>query len=259
MFKKRSKLGSGSDDSKRRKLAITENETYDNDGVIKNSTFKKRQKLDKNDNSSSQISDNKHENDTTPNASKDSNSTKYSLLKNRHNDITGSDRLNSEPQLNSVQATKKKKTASDKIVQAANLKTTIFTDYQPDICKDYQQTGYCGYGDSCKFLHARDDFKAGWKLNTDWKIDEESVEQRNDKIIAENIPFKCVICKNDYKNPVKTTCGHYFCSSCFTKRIDEDRNCFICGTDTKGVAKVAKELKKQLNKSGSTLANKEIE
>lgn len=37
-------------------------------------------------------------------------------------------------------------------------------DYQPDICKDYEETGYCGYGDSCKFMHDRGDYKSGWQL-----------------------------------------------------------------------------------------------
>lgn len=29
---------------------------------------------------------------------------------------------------------------------------------QPDICKDYKETGFCGFGDSCKFLHDRSDY-----------------------------------------------------------------------------------------------------
>ena len=28
-----------------------------------------------------------------------------------------------------------------------NVRTTTATDYAPDVCKDYKQTGYCGYGD----------------------------------------------------------------------------------------------------------------
>ena len=38
-------------------------------------------------------------------------------------------------------------------------------DYQPDICKDYKETGYCGYGDACKFVHDRGDYKSGWELD----------------------------------------------------------------------------------------------
>lgn len=45
-----------------------------------------------------------------------------------------------------------------------HLRTTVRFDYQPDICKDYKETGYCGYGDSCKFVHDRGDYKSGWEL-----------------------------------------------------------------------------------------------
>ena len=37
-------------------------------------------------------------------------------------------------------------------------------DYAPDICKDYKETGFCGFGDSCKFMHDRSDYKFGWQL-----------------------------------------------------------------------------------------------
>ncbi len=28
--------------------------------------------------------------------------------------------------------------------------------------------GYCGFGDSCKFLHDRSDYKHGWQLEQEW-------------------------------------------------------------------------------------------
>ena len=37
-------------------------------------------------------------------------------------------------------------------------------DYAPDICKDFKETGFCGFGDSCKFMHDRSDYKFGWQL-----------------------------------------------------------------------------------------------
>jgi RING finger protein 113A len=48
---------------------------------------------------------------------------------------------------------------------STNVRMTVRIDYQPDICKDYKETGYCGFGDSCKFLHDRGDYKAGWELD----------------------------------------------------------------------------------------------
>ena len=52
-------------------------------------------------------------------------------------------------------------------------------DYQPDICKDYKNTGYCGYGDSCKFLHDRGDYKPGWQIEKDYDEAEKARKKRN--------------------------------------------------------------------------------
>lgn len=50
-------------------------------------------------------------------------------------------------------------------------------DYQPDICKDYKETGFCGYGDSCKFLHDRGDYKSGWQIEQEWAAKEKKKKQ----------------------------------------------------------------------------------
>jgi RING finger protein 113A len=34
----------------------------------------------------------------------------------------------------------------------SNIRQITITDYQPDVCKDYKETGFCGFGDSCKFV-----------------------------------------------------------------------------------------------------------
>eukprot|EP01035_Chromulina_nebulosa_P017672 gene17672-23261_t len=45
-------------------------------------------------------------------------------------------------------------------------------DYQPDICKDFKETGFCGFGDTCKFLHDRSDYKSGWQLEREWEANQ---------------------------------------------------------------------------------------
>lgn len=150
----------------------------------------------------------------------------------------------------------------------SNIRTITVTDFAPDVCKDYKQTGFCGFGDSCKFLHAREDYKQGWQLDKEWesvtkgkKIQGTTYasanrgakpdESEDDEDSAlENIPFACIICKEPYKNPIVTKCGHYFCEACALKRHKSKggKSCAACGSDTGGTFNVAKNLRKLLDK-----------
>lgn len=90
-----------------------------------------------------------------------------------------------------------------------NLRATVRWDYQPDICKDYKETGYCGFGDSCKFLHDRSDYKHGWQLEREYQAGQYGQDSDDDKKYeigsdSENLPFKCYICRKSFTDPVVT-------------------------------------------------------
>ncbi|EDV95070.1 E3 ubiquitin-protein ligase RNF113A [Drosophila grimshawi] len=131
----------------------------------------------------------------------------------------------------------------------AHLRATVRWDYQPDICKDYKETGYCGFGDSCKFLHDRSDYKAGWQLEMDHEAerrgdcdsdgDEHKYEIHSDE---ESLPFKCHICRQSFVNPVVTKCKHYFCEKCALAHYKKSQRCIICSQQTNGIFNPAKEL-----------------
>ena len=55
-----------------------------------------------------------------------------------------------------------------------HYRATARFDYQPDVCKDYKDTGFCGYGDACKFLHDRSDYKTGWQLEQQWEAEQKA-------------------------------------------------------------------------------------
>ena len=155
-----------------------------------------------------------------------------------------------------------------------NIRTITVMDFAPDVCKDYKTTGFCGFGDSCKFLHAREDYKQGWQLDKEWEnvtkgkkvtggtkvasanrnVEEEDSE--DDDAMLEGIPFACIICKEKYKDPIVTKCGHYFCESCALKRYRKDPNCAACGAGTSGVFNVAKGLKKLLDRKRERAAKR---
>ncbi|OLL27044.1 Pre-mRNA-splicing factor cwc24 [Neolecta irregularis DAH-3] len=128
-----------------------------------------------------------------------------------------------------------------------NIRQITIIDYQPDVCKDYKETGYCGYGDSCKFLHDRGDYKAGWQLDREW----ETVQRRDqtstkppasDVDSEEDLPFVCLICRCEYSSPIVTKCGHFFCEACAIKRYKKNPSCLVCGAGTMGIFHPAKKL-----------------
>ena len=159
-----------------------------------------------------------------------------------------------------------------------NVKITCRFDYQPDVCKDWKETGYCGYGASCKFLHDRSDYKSGWQIEKEWNEaqqrkkeklamknrglngnnnnnnddDEENWEihssDEDSDIDADGLPFACYICRNEFNDPVMTPCGHYFCESCAFKRYKKSQMCAVCGENTNGQFQTAQKLIKKLNK-----------
>lgn len=164
-----------------------------------------------------------------------------------------------------------------------NIRTITVTDFAPDVCKDYKQTGFCGFGDSCKFLHAREDYAQGWQLDRDWEIRKKNPNAKTHYKTLENvanplrpkkgeeegteidkelekIPFACVICKKEYKNPIVTKCGHYFCESCAIGRYKKKNpSCAICGGRTDGVFNVAKGLQAKLDEKTKRIEQKEKE
>ncbi|KAJ5191817.1 Pre-mRNA-splicing factor cwc24 [Penicillium cinerascens] len=149
-----------------------------------------------------------------------------------------------------------------------NVRTVTVMDFAPDVCKDWKQTGFCGFGDSCKFLHAREDYKQGWELDRDWEIGtngkkltgrvvsqrkgagkaDEEEEDDDDEELLESIPFACIICRKPYQDPIITKCGHYFCESCALNRYRKNPSCAACGAGTGGVFNVAKKLTALLDK-----------
>lgn len=156
-----------------------------------------------------------------------------------------------------------------------NIRTITVTDFAPDVCKDYKQTGFCGFGDNCKYLHAREDYKQGWQLDKEWenvtkgkkvtggtkvasanREAKDDADSDDDDAMLENIPFACVICREAYKEPIVTKCGHYFCEMCALKRYRKDPSCAACGAGTGGVFNVAKGLKKLLDRKRERAARR---
>lgn len=115
---------------------------------------------------------------------------------------------------------------------SAHIRASTRFDYQPDICKDYKETGYCGYGDSCKFMHDRGDYKSGWQMEREWdeaekvrkrnlalreageEVDDDDGDEDEDD---DSLPFACFICRQPFVDPVVTKCSHYFCEHCALK------------------------------------------
>jgi len=131
-----------------------------------------------------------------------------------------------------------------------NVRFTFIMDYKPDICKDYKETGFCGYGDSCKFMHDRGDYKAGWQLDKEWEEKERAKKAREEAALAgmlgelgegaeappapppvDDLPFACFVCRRPWaevSDPVVTRCKHYFCEQCALTQHAKSKTCALC-------------------------------
>ena len=146
-----------------------------------------------------------------------------------------------------------------------HIKTSISVDYQPDVCKDYKETGYCGFGDACKFLHDRTNYQSGWQVKKDWQTRQkerreallrgEDPDAEDEKVVEQDddgLPFACHICRKEFTRPVVTLCGHYFCEGCALKRMEKDPTCAICQHPLRGILNVAHKIV-QKSKERNTL------
>jgi len=142
------------------------------------------------------------------------------------------------------------------------IRTVTLVDYQPDVCKDYKETGFCGFGDTCKFLHDRGTYLAGWQID---RLAEKAANQapgndETDSDEEEDIPWACFICRKPYTDPVVTRCSHYFCSACAIKRFAKTPKCVACGQPTGGMFNradkvIAKMKEKKMEEEGEGVAS----
>ena len=122
---------------------------------------------------------------------------------------------------------------------AASIRVTSRFDYQADICKDYKETGYCGFGDSCKFLHDRSDFKSGWQIDKEWQQQQKKKDVPINRDVEPSGNLECGVCKLAWAecatDPCRAICGHCFCEACFVKYCSQI--CKTCKKATRGVFK----------------------
>jgi len=168
----------------------------------------------------------------------------------------------------------------------SNVRSTLRIEYigttgEGGICKDYKETGYCGFGDSCKFAHDRSDYKPSYILEQEWEAKQKAIEAKRrkrwekkmerrrkaeeegrplddeddstvstDESDDEELPTECYECGEAWKRcksiAVQTTCGHYFCEECAMAAFSKSQKCARCGANTNGIFNSAETLQEKL-------------
>jgi RING finger protein 113A len=62
----------------------------------------------------------------------------------------------------------------------------------------------------------------------------------------EDVPFACLICRQNFRTPIVTRCKHYFCEQCALDHYRRSPKCFVCGEKTGGIFTMAKDLLRKL-------------
>lgn len=154
---------------------------------------------------------------------------------------------------------------------------------QGGICKDFKECGYCGFGDACKFLHDRSDYKSGWQLDREWEEqqkqkeiklkarlerklrrktgiegadsddegEESDASNNSDSSSDDDVPSVCQICRTPWaditSNAVVTQCQHYFCETCALEQYVQDSKCAVCMAQTNGIFNAAENVMEKAN------------
>jgi len=141
---------------------------------------------------------------------------------------------------------------------------------QPDVCRDFKETGYCGWGDACKYLHDRGDHAEGWQVDRDEDAKRRAREERVARRMARGadpdgpssdaedakrkgggLPFACHACRTAWgaanaAPPVSLRCGHHLCETCALRDARDKCPHEGCGADTGGVFNAARDIRKRM-------------
>ena len=151
------------------------------------------------------------------------------------------------------------------------MKSTSRIDRNPELCKDFFETGHCAFGDTCIFIHDRTDYASGHQIEEDWNNkqrklhrklmgkkfkdasdsetdEEDNISTKIEEVDDEGLPLKCKICNGYFKEPIITSCGHYFCENCAFKHHGLDKTCYTCHKPTQGIFNIASKITKKLSK-----------
>lgn len=166
------------------------------------------------------------------------------------------------------------------------IKHTNTIDYNPSRCKDFFEAGYCVFGNSCIFVHDRNDYKFGWEEERDWdqkqkrkmdrrqrrleaaeegrdddvsmSTDDEEIDANEEPAKYGHIDAKCLICGGQYVNPTLLDCGHIFCSGCAQKQYISTAKCFKCSKKNQGIfnsgAKILEKAKAERDERAAARA-----
>lgn len=141
----------------------------------------------------------------------------------------------------------------------SNIRKTCRFDYQPEICKDFYETGYCGYGDNCKFIHDRSLTKSSLVQDKEYeeslkrkaeeseaelkKQQEEEAKEEERKKHEKEKETICPKCKGAYdseRTPMTMKCGDWICCDCAVGC----KKCPVCDKATGGVFKAVNRKKR---------------
>jgi len=118
------------------------------------------------------------------------------------------------------------------------VRMTTYMDYKPELCADYNKSGYCGFGDNCIYIHDRTTYVSGNELDRRWEELQKQKKKENDAAQELHDQARlCGICKRELAKPVvKTKCSHLFCKQCaFDRYAKGQADCATCGKHTAGV------------------------